>query len=334
MDAQASAVAPALFVLASYMRDLSVVVARWPRAGETVVGHDALETPGGKGSNQAIQAARCGAVVELLAGLADDPAGAAACALWAAEGIVATVVPGAPGQATGQAMVIVGEGGENRIVIAPGANTAITPADVDRVGDRLDGARVVLAQLETPLAATRQAFARARAAGALTMLNTAPASGPLDEALWALTDVVIANEGEAAMLCGAAADVDAAGLGPALLARVRVAAVITLGARGAMLWRPGAPPIACPALPVAVVDTTGAGDAFTGAFAARWAAGDDPARALAHGVAAGSLACTRRGVAPALAREAELRAASRQLEPRVVRSSGADPDVPDGVMPG
>lgn len=324
MDAQASAVAPALFVLASYMRDLSVVVERWPRAGETLVGRDALETPGGKGSNQAIQAARCGAAVALLAGLADDPAGAAARALWAAEGIAATVVPAAPGQATGQAMVIVETGGENRIVIAPGANTAITPADVDRMGELPGGARLVLAQLETPLAATRRAFARARAGGALTMLNTAPATGPLDEALWALTDVVVANEGEAAMLCGAPPDVDAASLGPALLARVRVAAVITLGARGAMLWRHGAAPVVCPALPVTVVDSTGAGDAFTGAFAARWAAGDDPAQALAHGVAAGSLACTRRGVVPALAREAEVLAARQRLAARAA-DAGREP---------
>ncbi len=303
------AAAPALFVLASYMRDLSVVVDRCPRAGETLVGRDALETPGGKGSNQAIQAARCGVPVSLLAGLGEDAAGAAARALWAVEGIDARVVPGAPGQATGQALVMVEEGGENRIVIAPGANLAPTPADVDLAGDRIAGARLVLSQLESPLAATMRAFALARAAGATTLLNTAPATGPLDESLWALVDVVIANEVEAAMLCGMPPDSDAVGLGPRLLARARVAAVITLGARGAMLWRHGAAAIGLPALPVRVIDSTGAGDAFTGAFAACWAAGGDPAQALAHGVVAGSLACTRRGVVPALARGAELQAA-------------------------
>ena len=102
---------PDIFVLASYMHDLSVVVDRFPADGETLAGRDLLHTPGGKGSNQAVQAARCGAAVALLAGLADDAAGTAARALWSAEGIACTVAPGRRGEASGQRVASVVNGG-------------------------------------------------------------------------------------------------------------------------------------------------------------------------------------------------------------------------------
>jgi len=301
---------PRLFAIASYMRDLSVVVDRCPAAGETLAGRDALEAPGGKGSNQAIQAARCGAQVSLLAGVGDDNSGAVARALWAAEGIDASAVGVFASDPTGQALILVEAGGENRIVIAPGANQRLQAADVERARPLIAQADLVLATLETPLAVTEKIFALARERGALTLLNTAPARGELPASLWALTDIVVANEGEAALLtAGAAADdpPPAAGRDPqalaeALLRRVRRAVVVTLGERGALLLQPGQPPRHCLPPAVAVVDTTGAGDAFVGAFACRWAAGDPPALALRHGVTAGALACTGRGAVPALAR--------------------------------
>ena len=135
----------------------------------------------------------------------------------------------------------------------------------------------------------------------LTVLNTAPAPDALQSALWALTDVLIANELEAAMLAGQPANTDPAQLGLMLLARVRLAVVITLGEQGAALFQKNAEPLYCPALPVVVTDSTGAGDAFTGAFVTSWAAADEPRTALLRGICAGSLACTNRGVVPALA---------------------------------
>lgn len=291
--------APRVFAIASYMRDLSVVVDRCPAAGETLAGRDALEAPGGKGSNQAIQAARCGARVALLAGVGEDTAGAAARALWAAEGIDASAVRVLADAPTGQAMILVEAGGENRIVIAPGANQGLRAGDAGRVRALIADADMVLATLETPLELTEAVFALAREHGALTLLNTAPARAGLPASLWALTDIVVANEGEAALLAGDEA---------ALLRQVRLAAVVTLGARGARLLQPGRSPLSCPPPAVVVVDSTGAGDAFVGAFACRWAAGDPPALALRHGVTAGALACTRRGAVPSLAVAADIAA--------------------------
>lgn len=314
---------PRVFALASFMRDLSVVVDRCPAAGETLAGRDALEAPGGKGSNQAIQAARCGARVALLAGVGDDAAGAAARALWLAEGIDASAVRVMAGEPTGQAMILVESGGENRIVIAPGANQGLRAGDAERARALIAGADLVLATLETPLELTEAVFAMARGHGVLTLLNTAPARAGLPASLWALTDIVVANEGEAALLAGDAGSppvtpgepspggpsptalpcppTEPLALARMLLSRVRLAAVVTLGERGALLLQTGRAPLRCPPPAVTVVDTTGAGDAFVGAFACRWAAGDTPGLALRHGVTAGALACTRRGAVPALA---------------------------------
>ena len=124
--------APRVFAIASYMRDLSVVVDRCPAAGETLAGRDALEAPGGKGSNQAIQAARCGARVALLAGVGDDAAGAAARALWLAEGIDASAVRVMAGEPTGQAMIPVESGGEIPTVFAPRPPAWFPAGDAER----------------------------------------------------------------------------------------------------------------------------------------------------------------------------------------------------------
>ena len=290
-----------VFVLASYMRDLGVRVDQFPRPGETRVGGDFLESHGGKGSNQAIQAARCGARVAIVAALGQDAPGERACELWRAEGLDTLGVVVRAGQTTGTALILVDDRGENQIVIAPGANTTMSTADVDTAGAALDAARVVVCQLETPLACTQHAFGRARAAGATTVLNCAPAPSALPAALWALTDILIANEIEAAALSGCPPDTEPAQMAQVLLARVGRGVAITLGSQGALWCERGAAPLRQPAPGIDVVDTTGAGDAFVGAFAAAWARQADPGQALIQGVTAGSLACIRRGVVPALA---------------------------------
>ena len=301
---------PRLFVLASYMRDVSVGVDRFPRPGETRVGGGALESHGGKGSNQAIQAARCGASVSIAAAVGDDAAGRAAIELWTGERIDASGAAVRAGAPTGLAVVIVDGTGQNQIVIAPGANDSVRAEDIGRMRSAIEGADLVVAQLETPLEATLRAFGIGRAAGAQTLLNTAPAPQSLPDELWALTDVLVANEIEGAALAGASAEADPVEVGAALLPRVAAAVVITLGAQGAVLLRKGEDPFRCAALPVTVVDSTGAGDAFIGAFGAHWVASRDPRRALAMGVAAGSLACTRRGAVPALADGASIERAA------------------------
>jgi ribokinase len=312
-----------VFVLASYIRDISMLVDRAPQAGESRIGRDARETPGGKGSNQAVQAARCGAKVSIAAALGDDEAGQAACRLWEAEGIWPAVLVRRGDLATGLACVIVEDGGENRIVVAPGANAALAVTDVDSAGHAIEAATLVMATLETPIEATVRAFELARAAGIQTLLNTAPApddASLLPAALWSTVDLLVANEGEAASLCARPVGTDPAELGPLLSRRVRVGVVITLGAGGAMYWRASQGAVAdstvlsCSAPVIAAVDTTGAGDAFTGAFATWWAqTGGDAAVALRHGVAAGTTACLQRGCVPAFAPRAEIEAMAAGL---------------------
>lgn len=292
---------PRVVVLASYMRDVSIAVDRFPLPGETRLGGGSLESHGGKGSNQAVQAARCGADVALIAAVGSDAAGQAARVLWAAEGIDASMAVSRAGQATGLAVIVVDGQGQNQIVIAPGANATLGPADIAAARALITSAQLVLAQLETPQDATLRAFEIASAAGVQTLLNTAPAAATLPAALWAVTDLLVANEIEAALLAGQPVDTEVRTLGGLLLLKVRRAVVITVGAQGAWLFQPGQAACHCPALPVAVQDSTGAGDAFVGAFSACWAAQWAPQAALAEGVAAGSLACRQRGVVPALA---------------------------------
>ncbi|CAN7334596.1 ribokinase [Phenylobacterium sp. LjRoot225] len=281
-----------IVVVGSYNRDLVLSVARLPAPGETCLALGRTEAHGGKGSNQAVQAARCGASVAMLAAVGADAAGEAALAMWRDAGIEAGHVARLPGAATGTAVILVDAAGENSIVVDPGANADLRPAHVEAAAGLVRAARLVLAQLETPVAATRRAFEIARAAGVTTALNAAPAPEALDPQLLALTDILFVNRVEARAL---ADDDRPERVAAALLPKVRRAVVLTLGAEGAVLLRPGEPPLARPARPAAVVDTTGAGDAFIGAFGARLAASGDYGSALDWGLAAGALACTALG---------------------------------------
>ena len=198
-------------------------------------------------------------------------------------------------EATGEALILVDDAGENEIVILAGANAALAPP----APDVFAGAALVVAQLETPLATTEAAFAAARAVGATTLLNAAPAQA-LPDGLLAATDILAVNETEAARLAGRE---DAPGALAAVLApRFRRGVVLTAGAAGAFRAWPGAPPVHVRPPAVQVVDSTGAGDAFIGAFAAALAAGLAEETALKRGVVAGALACRQAGAVPSLPR--------------------------------
>ena len=305
-----------LVVVGGYNRDLGLSVDRFPQPGETRAGRGFLESHGGKGSNQAVQAARCGVAVAIVAAVGADAGAAAGRALWRAEGIEAGAVVEHVDAATGVAIILVDPAGQNQIVYDPGANMRLAVADVERASAAVAGAALVAAQLETPVAPTLRAFEIARRAGAATLLNPAPAPPDLPDALWHATDFLVANELEGATLARLAIDADPRAIGARLMPRVRSAVVLTVGAGGAWLFTPGREPRHRPALAVSAIDTTGAGDAFIGAFAARWLAGGDLDAALDWGVAAGGLACTRRGVVPALARGDEIEQAARALAPR------------------
>lgn len=292
-----------IVVVGSYNRDTVLAVPHFPAPGETLAALGVERFHGGKGSNQAVAAARAGAAVAMIAAIGADAAGDGALALWAAEGIDASAVIRLAGQPTGEAMILVDAAGENEIVIVPGANAALPEAAVEAA---VMGASLVIAQLETPVAATLTAFRAARAGGVMTLLNAAPAVG-LPDAVLDETDLLIVNETEAARLLGSAGDPTV--LARALAPRHPRGVVLTAGAAGALWAVPDGTVVHAPSRAVAVVDSTGAGDAFIGAFAAGLAAGLGEGASLRRGVAAGALACCRAGAVPSLPRLAEIEAA-------------------------
>jgi ribokinase len=287
-----------IVVVGSYNHDVSLFVPHLPAPGETCLSTGRLESPGGKGSNQAIQAARAGARTAMVAAIGEDRSGDEAMALWAANAIDTRSVVRFADAGTGMAAILVDAAGENLIVVDSGANARLTPANVEAAALMIRGSRLALAQLETPQAATLRAFQLARESGAHTMLNAAPAPEHLDPALLALTDILVVNEGEGRAISG---HDHVAAIGEALLQKAARAVVVTMGAEGATLFEHHRPPYTARPPRVDVVDTTGAGDAFAGAFGARLALTGDAASALAWGVAAGALACTAKGAAASCA---------------------------------
>ena len=254
-------------VVGSANLDLVATVERLPGAGETVSGTGYAEYPGGKGLNQAVAAARSGARTAFVGAVGHDAAGTALLEVMHREGIDTTHVGVVP-EPTGRALIGVSAAAENSIIVVPGANGTVD-------GEAVPAGRVVLAQLEVPLEAVRRAFAAARAQGALTVLNPAPAFALPDDVL-ALCDVLTPNEHEVELLGG----VDH------LLSLGARAVVVTLGARGAALHTAEGDQAIAP-FAVTPVDTTAAGDTFSGSLCARLAAGDDLPAAVRVAPAAG-----------------------------------------------
>jgi ribokinase len=302
--------APVITVVGSYVVGLTIEVDRVPIGGETVIGSGFAEGPGGKGSNQAIQVARLGGDAALVAVVGADRFGTEAQALWQAEGVDTTHVAVREGAATGVGFIVVEAGGDNRIVIDRGANSHLGDASVEAAADRISRSRVVLAQLEVPTEAAVAAMRAARAAGAISILNPAPARRLTDGAL-GLIDVLTPNETELRVLAGRATH-DRAGDpledGRELVRRGVATVVLTRGRGGALIIRADGE-LALPAPSVDAIDTTGAGDAFNGALAVGLALGASLPDAVRMAIVAGALACTRRGVVPSLPTAAELAAA-------------------------
>lgn len=280
-----------ILVIGSYNRDTVLRLDRFPAPGETMTALGMAEFHGGKGSNQAVAAARAGGRVGIIAALGDDAAGQGARALWAEEGIAAEAVQTTQAP-TGAASILLDAAGENQIIIIPGANAELTlplgftpPADI----------AVALAQLETPQAATAALFRSLT--GARRILNVAPAAAILPELL-SVTDMLVLNETEAAIL--AQREAEPAALAIALAAETMREVILTAGAIGAFWARPDGVVIDAAPPRVAVTDTTGAGDAFLGAFAAFSAEGLAQERILRQAVTAGALACTQDGAVPSL----------------------------------
>lgn len=296
-------------ILGIFVADLAFRAGRMPGIGETIAGSGFKMGPGGKGSNQAVAAARLGTGVTIISKLGKDAFGDIALETWRREGVTARVVA-MPDQPTGAAFIYVNDAtGENAIIVVPGAAATISPADVEVAADAIRAAAVFVTQLEQPVAAARRGLEIARAAGTVTVFNPAPAE-PVDDAIYALCDYVTPNESEAALLTGVpVTSVDEARkAGDIFLDKGVGTALITLGEAGALLHTPTASTLVPAFRAGRVVETTGAGDAFNGGFAAAVARGADPAEAARFGCAVAGISVTRAGTAPSMPTLAEVEA--------------------------
>ena len=289
-------------VIGSSNTDMVVKAARIPQPGETVLGGEFVMVPGGKGANQAVAAARLGAEVTLVARLGDDLFAEASLRSFREAGIRTEAVVRDPEAASGVALILVDESGENAIAVAPGANARLTPADVDRAEAAIRAADVVVLQLEVPMPAVLHVIRLAKRHGRRVILNPAPAAPVPDEAL-AMVDFLTPNETEAEILLGGGAAASAwggiAAVADALRAKGAGTVIVTLGREGAFVVGPGGS-VHVPGRHVKAVDTTAAGDAFTGALACALGEGRDLAAALEFATAAAALSVTRMGAQSSL----------------------------------
>jgi ribokinase len=295
-------------IVGSYGAGLTMTLARWPDAGETVRASSFAEGPGGKGSNQAVGAARLGAQVALCTVVGPDAFGEQARELFAAEGIDAEHVTTGT-RPTMVAFILVQDDGENRIAIAPGALEELTPAHVEAFAPRITAADVFVTGLEIPVTPAVVGLRIAHAAGVTTVLNPAPAVA-LDPDALALVDHLTPNRTEAAVLTGLPADTAPDALLDALRDLIRPAGVIvlTLGGDGAIV-DDGASRTPVAAVDVGpVVDTAGAGDAFTAGYAVAISEGQAPQQAARFAACCGGFAVTRAECVPGLARRDEITA--------------------------
>ena len=296
-------------ILGIFVADATFRTVRLPRMGETVIGESVALSPGGKGSNQAVAAARLGAEVRFISRIGRDAFADMGLAAWAEAG-VEPLVARSDSAATGAAAVLVDAAtGENAIVVCPGAASEISEADVDAAAEAIRSAAVFVTQFEQPLPAAARALAIAREAGVTTVLNPAPAAeAPTD--MLRLCDYVTPNETEASALTGIPVDDEdgARRAAAALRDRGTGAAVITLGARGALFDGPEGAGFVPAFRAGPVIETTGAGDAFNGAFAVALAEGRDPASAVRFGCAAAGISVTRSGTARSMPDRAEVEA--------------------------
>lgn len=282
-------------VLGSANLDVVLRVAILPQPGETVLVQGTEQHPGGKGLNQAVAAARAGARTAMIAGVGQDEAAEVLLGTLHEASIDASAVCRAAGR-SGVATILVQQSGENAIAVDPGANGTLT--SLDPAGERtVAQGKVLVAQLEVPLAVVVEAARLARASGRTVILNAAPAQ-PLEASVLALVDVLVVNEHEALTLAGRQN-------GDPLDAARRVAeagcdVVVTLGAAGAALVRRDGRVTSAPGLPASVVDTTAAGDTFLGVLAAALAADAPVEDGLRRAVAAGALAVEVAGAVPSI----------------------------------
>ncbi len=293
-----------IVIVGSFNMDLTAYMERMPRPGETVHGERFVTGPGGKGSNQAVAAARLGADVTFIGRVGQDVFAESAINFWKQEGINTDYVVRDPDHATGVAPIWVDAKGENAIVVVLGANLNIQATDIERATEVISRADVVVCQLEINYDMVEYALKFAKAKGIRTVLNPAPA-GKLKAEVVALADYLTPNETELEVLSGQSGDYGAAAR--SLLTRQDQMAVVTLGSQGAQ-WVSQTASKIIPAFKVKTVDTTGAGDAFNGGFAVGLAEGKSLEDAIRFGNATAAISVTRPGTAPSMPKRDEVEA--------------------------
>jgi len=306
---------PRIVVVGSSNTDMVVKSRRLPVPGETVTGGKFVMAAGGKGANQAVAAARLGAAVTLVAKVGTDVFGDQAIAGYQEEGIFADFLLRDPQHHTGVALILVDDQGENLISVASGANHALTPQDVERAAERIRAADVVLLQLEIPMDTVQYAARLAAEAGVPVILDPAPApDAPLDAALLKHVTYLKPNETEAERLTGLRVEDEASARKAAdkLLQSGARHAIITLGAKGA-LWAGPQQSGFLPGYRVEALDSTAAGDAFSGALACALARGLSLEAAVEYASLVGAFSVTRLGAQPSLPTEEELRQFAESL---------------------
>lgn len=293
---------PRIVVVGSSNTDMVVKSQRLPSPGETVTGGQFLLAAGGKGANQAVAAARLGAQVTLVARVGADMFGDQAVAGYEKEGIDTGFILRDPDHHTGVALILVDGQGENLISVASGANHYLSPQDVERAAERIRGADMVVLQLEIPLETVAFTARLAAESGVPVVLDPAPApAGPLDAALMQCVTYVKPNETEAERMTGIRVRDEASARKAAdtLLAGGAKGAIVTLGAKGA-LWKLASDSGFVPGLMVQAVDSTAAGDAFSGALACALARAMPLDEAVRYASLVGALSVTRLGAQPSL----------------------------------
>lgn len=292
-----------ILVIGSINMDVICRTPTLPQAGQTVLGEDLRYMPGGKGANQAVAAARLGSDVNLVGRVGTDEFGETLLAGLKRSGVNTRHVHRTPRVPSGCAMIMVDRRGENAIAVSPGANARVTPADVDAAMPLISGAAAVVLQLEIPLPTVRHAISLCRRLGKFTILDPAPVPMEKLSKMFFQVDVLTPNEVEARALLGRRAQNignSPRKLAAALLEKGPGAVVLKLGAQGAIRLEEGEAAEHVKAFEVDCIDSTGAGDAFTGALSAGHAQFASLEDSVRFANAAGALCCTKAGAQPAM----------------------------------
>jgi ribokinase len=303
---------PVISVVGSFAVGMTLRTDRMPIFGETLLGSDFDMGPGGKGSNQAVAAARLGAEAHFIGLIGDDKLGAIATDLYEAEGVRTEWLKQTKQAATGVGFIILNQEGRNGIILDMGANKLLDRVLVRQAEKQIAASHVVLAVLEIPVEAAAEGISLGRKHGVTTILNPAPAA-PLPDDLLRNVDLITPNETELRILMGLQPDDSAPTslLARELRQRFGCTVIVTRGEHGLLILDDtGEQEI--PSIPVEVTDTTGAGDAFNAALAVALAESKDLRSAAQFACCAGALACTRLGVIPALARRGAVDALCRK----------------------